>query len=187
MKCIVTGHSRGIGKAIYQHFVDKGYEVYGMSRSNGYDITTDQSKIITESINCDIFVNCACEGLGQLQLLNSLYDKVKSMIVIGSVAADYHKVWKNYGYNKFILQERCKEISLTDDPNFARIFYIKLAFCENANLPIRVDPKYITSFDEINKLIDLWLEVPKIYSIEFIIKETEELKIFSQNLSKNDS
>jgi hypothetical protein len=186
MKCIVTGHTNGIGKSIYQHFIDKGFEVYGMSRSNGYDITKQQSKIIAESSDCDIFVNCAYSDLGQLNLLNALHNKVKAMIVIGSAAADYHTVWKNYGYNKYTLQERCKAISLQNDPTFAKIFYIKLAFCENANLPIKVDPKYITSFNEINKVIDLWLEIPKIYSVEFTIKETEELLVFSNNLSKND-
>ena len=59
MKCIVTGHTSGIGKIIYEHFLSKGWEVIGMSRSNGYNIVSNQERVINDSIGCDIFVNCA--------------------------------------------------------------------------------------------------------------------------------
>jgi len=35
----ITGHSAGIGKALYDAFVGKYDDVVGMSRSNGFDIT----------------------------------------------------------------------------------------------------------------------------------------------------
>ena len=186
MKCIVTGHTSGIGKAIYQHFLSKQYTVIGMARSNGYNIIEDRDKIIKESVDCDIFVNCAYEGNGQLDLLNALHDKVKNMIVIGSVGADWSNIWKEYGKNKFDLQERCKEIALEDNSNFANIFYLKLAFCENANWPIFVDPKYKASFTEILKIVDMWLEVPKIYSVEFTLKKTPAIMEYAGRMNSHD-
>ena len=173
MKCVVTGHTNGIGKAIYEHFLSKRWDVKGMSRSNGYDIINNQEKVISESIDCDIFVNCAYSGDGQLNLLNALHDKVKNIIVLGSVGADYADIWKDYGSKKLALQNRCRELSLIE--NNANIFYIKLAFCENASWPIFVDKNYKATFEEILKVIDLWLEVPKIYSVEFTFKETKEI------------
>ena len=175
MKCVVTGHTSGIGKAIYQHFENKGYEVIGLSRSNGYDISMDQDKIIELSKDCDIFVNNAYSGNCQTELLLKLHDKVKSMIVVGSVAADWAHVWKTYGADKLELEKRCKELSVIDDQNIAKIFYLKLAFCENARWPNNLDSIYKTTFNEITAIIDLWLIIPKIYSVEFVLKETTEI------------
>lgn len=186
MRCVVTGHTSGIGKVIYEHFLSKGWTVFGMSRSNGYNIIDDQDKIIEESADCDIFVNCAYDGIGQLELLNRLHDRVKNMIVIGSVAADWAKIWKDYGSNKFDLQERCKELALEDNKNFANIFYLKLAFCENAAWPIFIDPDYTTSFQEILKVIDLWLEIPKIFSVEFTLKKTPEIMEYAKKMNPHD-
>lgn len=184
MNCIVTGHTSGIGKIIYEHFLSKNWTVIGMSRSNGYDITKDQDKIVSESTDCDIFVNCAYDGDSQLQLLNKLHNKVKNIIVIGSVAADYAKVWKSYGLDKFHLQERCKE--LAEEESSTNIFYLKLSFCENATLPVFVNDKYKASFDELLQIIDLWLKVPKIYSVEFILKKTPEIMEFARKMNPHN-
>ena len=44
MKIGITGHSKGLGEAIYNK-LDKIYEVIGFSRTNGYDIQSP-NKII---------------------------------------------------------------------------------------------------------------------------------------------
>ncbi len=181
MKCVVTGHTSGIGKAVYHHFLAKGWAVQGMSRSNGYDINKDQDKIINESEGCDIFVNCAYSGNAQIELLEKLFEKVKNIIVVGSAAADYSDTWKKYGRDKFLLQQRAKELS--EKESLTNIFYLKLAFCENATLPVFVENKYKASFDEVLKAIDLWIEVPKIFSVEFTLKRTSEIKEFAKKIS----
>jgi hypothetical protein len=186
MRCVVTGHTGGIGKAIYDHFISKGWDVKGMSRSNGYNIVDDQERVIEESVGCDIFVNCAYQDRAQLDLLNALHDKVNNMIVLGSVGADWAKIWKDYGSNKYDLQERCKEIALEDNPTFANIFYLKLAFCENANWPIFVDSKYKATFEEILKIIDIWLEIPKIFAVEFTLKKTSEIMDYARKMNPHD-
>lgn len=179
MKCIVTGHTSGIGKSIYNHFLNKGYEVIGMSRSNGYNIIDDFKKIVDESKGCDIFVNCACQDDAQLKLLNELHLYVKNIIVLGSVSANFAKLNQEY-LNKAELEKRCRELSANSTNDIANILLLKLSFCENATLPIKVDPKYITSFSEINKVIDLWIQIPKIFFVEFVLKETEEIKTFAE-------
>jgi hypothetical protein len=186
MKCVITGHTSGVGKALYHHFVSKGWDVIGMSRSNGYDIEVDQDKVIADAVGCDLFVNCAYAGTAQLKLLNALHDKVHSMIVVGSVAADWAKIWKGYGENKEALQNKCKEIALEDNPKFANIFYLKLAFCENASWPAFMDNKYKASFSEITKIVDMWLEVPKIFSVEFTLKKTSEIMDYARKMNPHD-
>ena len=37
-KVLVIGHTKGIGKAIYDYYEHKGYKVKGLSRSNGYHL-----------------------------------------------------------------------------------------------------------------------------------------------------
>ena len=34
-KVLIVGHTRGIGKSIYEYYDSKGYKVKGLSRSNG--------------------------------------------------------------------------------------------------------------------------------------------------------
>ena len=57
MKIVITGHTRGIGKAFYDHFVNLGHEVVGVSRSTGFDIPNDINRIVELATNCDLFVN----------------------------------------------------------------------------------------------------------------------------------
>ena len=58
MKVVITGHTWGIGKALYQHFQTLGgWEVIGLSRSNGYDIDKDFDKVVEKASGCFLFVN----------------------------------------------------------------------------------------------------------------------------------
>lgn len=61
MKVAITGHSKGLGKALKNCFESNGHTVMGFSRSNGYDISNcnDRSNIVTESAECDVFINNA--------------------------------------------------------------------------------------------------------------------------------
>jgi NAD(P)-dependent dehydrogenase (short-subunit alcohol dehydrogenase family) len=72
-KIAVIGHTRGIGRAIAELYKGKGYQVIGMSRSNGYDITADQEKIVDAVSDCDLVVINAHAGRSQLDLLKSVY------------------------------------------------------------------------------------------------------------------
>jgi NADP-dependent 3-hydroxy acid dehydrogenase YdfG len=62
MKVAVTGHTSGIGKAIYEKYQPNSV---GFSRSNGFDITKDIKKILKACKDCDIFVNNAQQDFFQ--------------------------------------------------------------------------------------------------------------------------
>jgi NADP-dependent 3-hydroxy acid dehydrogenase YdfG len=91
MKIAITGHTKGIGKAVADlYYTD---EVVGFSRSNGYDISkpVDISRIINAVVdqNCDIFVNNAYSGTAQITIFETLLkhwatDATKTIININS-------------------------------------------------------------------------------------------------------
>ena len=89
-KIAVIGHTRGIGKAIVDLYKGKGYQVVGMSRSNGHDITADQEKIIDAVRDCDLIVINAHAGRSQLDLLKNVYARYhndrKKVVVITSTS-----------------------------------------------------------------------------------------------------
>ena len=86
----IIGHTRGIGRAIAELYKDKGYRVIGMSRSNGYDMTVDQEKIVDAVQKCDLVVINAHAGRSQLNLLKKIYttyqDSRKKIVVITSTS-----------------------------------------------------------------------------------------------------
>ena len=71
----IIGHTRGIGKAIADLYRSKGYDVIGMSRSNGFDIAEDQDNIVDEIKDCGLVVINAYDGSSQLALLKNIYSK----------------------------------------------------------------------------------------------------------------
>ena len=77
MKIAITGHSRGIGKALYEE-LSTNHEVEGFSRSNGYDITTQQTLIARTVKKYDVFVNNAWQGYAQLELLTAMFNTWKT-------------------------------------------------------------------------------------------------------------
>ena len=82
MKCLITGHTKGIGKSLYDAFVLMGFEVIGVSRSNGYDISERYQDIVALAETCDLVINNAyCQDY-QTRLLRDLAGKTK-IISIG--------------------------------------------------------------------------------------------------------
>jgi len=72
MKVAITGHTRGIGKAILDKFSSNNCEVIGFSKSTGFDISKEQDRIniFNMAKDADIFVNNAYDPEGQTELLN---------------------------------------------------------------------------------------------------------------------
>jgi len=89
MKVAITGHTKGIGKAIAElYYTD---EVVGFSRSNGYDISDISSidSIVNASLNCDVFVNNAYYSTAQVDIFEKLLvhwnnDPTKTIVNINS-------------------------------------------------------------------------------------------------------
>lgn len=92
MKVAITGHTKGIGKSLYDALTDGGHEVLGFSRSNGYDIYyySHQKRIIEESVDCDLFINNAWNGFHQVEIFEWIYkewqDEQKTIVNVNSRA-----------------------------------------------------------------------------------------------------
>lgn len=185
MKCIITGHTSGLGKYLFEFFLKKGWEVKGFSRSNGYDISFDQDKIIKESSDASLFINNASSGNSQLELLKKLCTKVPKIITLGSAGTEFNHIFnKQYTLDKKELEEKFKLISMR--PGIADMLLIKLSFAEttyNRKKTNRIDSDYTISYNEIAKSIEFWLDNSKIRQFDFSIKLTpytiNQIKNFS--------
>jgi short-subunit dehydrogenase len=166
MKIVITGHTAGLGKILYEHFQTfDDYEVIGISRSTGYNLTTDLDKIIEEAAGCYLFINNASVDDAQLMLLENLHNKVNKMIVMGSIAGEYDKlIQSKYSASKKQLEERCKELSLI--PN-NQILYLKISMLEDA-----VSSDNLIPFADIVSSINFWLTTSRITRMDFEFKLT---------------
>lgn len=80
MKFVITGHTSGIGKAIYEQFGG-----LGLSKSFGFDITKDSIIPFIDQNTC--FINNAFtveDPFAQTKLLYESYKIAKKVICIGS-------------------------------------------------------------------------------------------------------
>ncbi len=119
MKVAITGHTKGIGKAIANLYYSD--EVLGFSRSNGYDISVpgNITLILAKSAKCDIFVNNAYHDFAQCELLEGMFeqwkhDPSKTIVNIISRARYGSGKAKFYGQTKMELYSKAK--SLMFDP-----------------------------------------------------------------------
>jgi hypothetical protein len=143
--CYVTGHTKGIGQSLYNHFVSLGWQV------TGYNSVTGLSNVIKEAAGCDLFINNAYANGVQIDLLNQLYDSVGQMIVCGSIVTDYpDPMLLEYTKHKQELEKKVLELS----PH-ASILLLKLSG-HAYNNP-----------DEVIGIVDYWLANPTISVVSF--------------------
>lgn len=165
MKCIITGHTTGVGKTLYDNLCSQGHEVIGVSRSSGYDLLENFDEVVKISEGCDLFINNAYVEDCQLRLLNSLYNKVGKMIVMGSIAGDYNDLIKSeYSANKLLLANRCKEISLLPGNT---VLHLKISMLEDA-----VSSDNLISFTEVINIVNFWIKNPRMAAIDLEFKLT---------------
>ena len=179
-KIIITGHTSGLGKAIYDKFTQESCrEIIGMSRSNGYDIEKDFDKIVGESQGAELFINNAYRDKQQLRLFNALKDKVGMMVVMGSVSRHYPElVPTDYVQDKQELAEACRLESI--NPNGIPILHLDLSFLEgtqvNGDDPTAFTSDYNTPLEDVVDTIIFWAQKPTIRQIEFRWKLTPHVK-----------
>jgi len=174
MKVVITGHTWGIGKALYDSFKSAEWEVVGLSRSNGYDIDADFDRVVEAATGADLFINNAYRDQQQTKLVHALKNKVKKMIVMGSVSRHYPElIHTDYVQDKQELAEVCRLISI--DPNGIDILHLDLSFIEQPvsnDDPTAFSSDYVIKFDEILNAVDFWMTNPKIRQMEFVWKLT---------------
>lgn len=174
MKMVITGHTYGIGKALYDSFKSAEWEVVGLSRSNGYDIAADFDRVVEAATGADLFINNAYRDKQQTRLVHALKNKVKKMIVMGSVSRLYPElIHTDYVHDKQELAEACRLVSI--DPNGIDILHLDLSFIEQPvpnDDPTAFTSDYVIKFDEILSAVDFWTANPKIRQMEFVWKLT---------------
>lgn len=175
MKVVITGHTYGIGKALYNHFQTfGGWEVVGLSRSNGYDIDKDFDRVVEAATGCFLFINNAYRDKQQTRLVHALKNKVGKMIVMGSVSRQYPElIHTDYVHDKQELAEACRLISI--DPNGIDVLHLDLGFIEQPlpnNDPTAFSSDYVILFEEIISAVNFWFTNPKIRQMEFRWKLT---------------
>jgi len=112
MKIAITGHTKGIGKTIYDYF-EKNNEVYGFSRSNGFDISNMLNrKSIADTVkDFDIFVNNAYSNYddSQLEMLKEMYSAWQGTNkIIINISTRYTNADNKYSQTKKELTEFCE-------------------------------------------------------------------------------
>ena len=101
LKIAITGHTKGLGKFLYDAFTADGHVVLGFSRSTGYNIKNkeDRERIVTAVTDCDVFINNAFNyedwDNSQLDMLKDMYfswinKKLKCIINMSSSASDIY-------------------------------------------------------------------------------------------------
>lgn len=111
MKVAITGHTQGIGRALYDIFLKNNHDVIGFSRTTGYDIglQTDRSKILDQIKNVDIFINNAYSPNGQTSLLEetiSIWEGLDKKIINISSKLGYFPQGKISDLNQYILDKK---------------------------------------------------------------------------------
>lgn len=113
-KIAVIGHTKGIGKAISDLYKRKNYEVIGLSRSNGFDLETQQEKIMEQIEDCGLVVLNAHAGRGQLNLLKRIYGihtfhDMKVAVITSTSGTEEGKDYNEFeSWNKFEYVQYCE-------------------------------------------------------------------------------
>ena len=188
-KIVITGHTKGIGKAIFDKFTEVScHEIIGMSRSNGYDIEKDFDKIVQEATGADFFVNNAYKDGQQLKLFHALKDKVNMMVVMGSVSRHYPElIPTDYVHDKQALAEACRLESI--NPNGIPILHLDLSFIEGTEIQGDDTTAFLSDYNTpLNDIVDtimFWAQKPTIRQIEFRWKLTEHVRKELERINPN--
>lgn len=148
MKIVITGHTSGLGKALYDK-LSSDHKVVGLSRSNGYDLSVNTSQFVTDDF--DIFINNAYHAYSQVDLLYQVFDKNKYrdciIINVGSVSADGNKdIVNEYAVHKAALEKACSQLQLIDTD--CRVVHLKIGrmrtpMSDHRKHYPRMEPSYI--------------------------------------------
>lgn len=184
-KCLITGHTSGLGKFLYNQFNLLDWEVIGVSSSNGYRLPEKIPDVIKLIESCDLFINNSFASGCQIELLELSKFKVPKIIVCGSISRLFplnNLISEDYVNIKKELYEKCNLLSSVDKVKLAQILHLDLQFLE---------PEGDLSYLEIFNVIDFWLKYPTFRNIEFswkfnnnfqkqLIKNTKKFKQISE-------
>lgn len=131
MKIAITGNTSGIGKSLFD-LLSRDHQVIGLSRSNGFDITSDldRLKIIDAIYDCDIFINNAFDYVNYTDaqtrmarlVFDSWYGEEKYILNISSRVNDFENLENTrYAVAKMSLDKFYEENSISNHPSVLNI------------------------------------------------------------------
>ena len=177
MRCVITGHTVGIGKAIFDYFKSKGWEVIGLSRSNGFDVFNRYNDMLDIAKTADVFVNNMSRDNCQIRFLTELVGHVPKIICCGSIAADYSRSLNDqYSQEKLELKKLCKKYSLTHQDS-TKLLHLNISLTEDSR-----ESNCGVPHSDIVKAVDFWMDNPRINNIEFELKLNQ---LTLENLKKD--
>ena len=139
-KVLLTGHSKGLGKAIYDELTND-YLVLGASRSNGKSI---QDILCEEYDDCDVLINNAYHSTGQLGLLKSFYEmwrgKSKTIINVGTAGLDAaERPYETLNYNAAKKQLETYSRWISDNDRVCRCMLFSPGFMKTDLVKSKMD------------------------------------------------
>lgn len=117
MKAIVTGHKRGIGKAIFDYLknLPEMESVEGFSKSDGYDISDANVRhmILSKCESANIFVNNAYNDHDSSQLMmlisvSELWKGTSNKII--NISSFESRTFHKYGLQKCKQDDYCRSV-----------------------------------------------------------------------------
>jgi len=112
-KILITGHTRGIGAAVYSLFSESGHYCEGYSLSNGFDVNRDCDLIVDRVKDFDWIVLNAYAQRSQENMLKKIVeryqDEDKRVVVITSTSGNPECVDDNITdpfYKEYIIMKR---------------------------------------------------------------------------------
>jgi NADP-dependent 3-hydroxy acid dehydrogenase YdfG len=117
----ITGHTSGIGRAIATWFATRDHHIRGFAGSTGYDLAQPDTidRIVTSSLEVDVFINNAYHAMAQVDLLYALYhlwanDTSKTILTISSNSGDGTKNYPHpYAVYKNALDKAIEQLQNT--------------------------------------------------------------------------
>jgi short-subunit dehydrogenase involved in D-alanine esterification of teichoic acids len=171
MQIVITGHTSGIGKALFDYFTNQGHRCIGFSRSTGHDISDSNARkqILLESNDCDIFINNAYKNFddSQLHMLEEIYNlwqgQSKLIINMSSRVTEFNKV----DYPQYRSTKLNQDIFCRGKPFNPQILNLKLGLTDTPRVEFITDKQKMTTNDII-KMIDFVLENKDTFKITSI-------------------
>jgi NADP-dependent 3-hydroxy acid dehydrogenase YdfG len=160
MKVAITGHTSGIGKALYTKFSP---DVIGFSRSTGFDISKsdNREKIREMSKDCDIFINNAYNNYAQIDILYLMHtawiNTNKIIINISSNASRGKFTYPHvYAVTKTALDKASEQLSKINDA--CRIINLRPGYVDTPGVANK--PHLKMSVDSIIHCINFVINCP---------------------------
>lgn len=181
---LITGHTHGIGKALYALLFAKGYSVVGWSRETGQDISKKEIRQalinVIENVNISLFINNAHDdiGYGQVDLLNmwaaKFGDRSDKMIInMGSISTNLRQQpsMQSYVTRKAALEHAVRE--LQHNPHKCRYVIIRPGYVDTRlveQMLIKDSHAYFTPEEFAQFVYDHTINISdKIYIRELVV------------------